>query len=45
VKLFGGNSQIAGNFTIEEAEELALKISTGSLPELEIMSETMVSPN
>lgn len=36
-KITGGNSQISGNFSVAEAQELALMIQTGVLPELKIV--------
>ncbi|WP_339044476.1 protein translocase subunit SecDF [Cardinium endosymbiont of Tipula unca] len=41
-----GNSQISGNFTIEEAQDLASILQTGSLPApLKIVEEAIVGPS
>jgi SecD/SecF fusion protein len=40
-----GNSQITGNFTIEEAKDLANILNTGSLPApVKIVEETIIGP-
>lgn len=42
----GGNSSITGNFTVEEAEDLANKLKTGKLPApTRIVEEVVVGPS
>jgi len=40
----GGKSSVSGNFTIEEADELANILKSGSMPRVEILSVEVVKP-
>lgn len=40
----GGKSTISGNFTVEEADELANILKSGSMPRVEILSVEVVKP-
>ena len=45
-EISGGSSQISGNFTAEEARDLANILKTGKLPvQLEIINEAVVGPS
>ena len=44
--IYDGNAQISGNFSLPEAQELALVLRAGSLPaEIEILEERTVDPS
>jgi preprotein translocase subunit SecD len=44
-KISGGNAQISGNFSVEEARELSIQINAGSLPlEINLVEERTVGP-
>jgi preprotein translocase subunit SecD len=44
--ILGGNAQIAGNFTVESANQLAVALRSGKLPvELKIVEERTVGPD
>jgi protein-export membrane protein SecD len=45
-EILGGNGQISGNFTVESANELAIKLRSGALPaKLTIVEERTVGPS
>jgi preprotein translocase subunit SecD len=44
--ILGGNAQIAGNFTVESANQLAVALRSGKLPvELNVIEERTVGPD